>query len=126
MAEQDPLMEKLGQLLNSEEGMNQLQQAARMLGIGGEESGYASLPSAGQLSGLLGNLGGTGGEEGMDPQMLLRLGRMMQNMNKDNPSAALLRALRPLLREERRAKVDEAIRLLQLVNLLPLLREGMG
>lgn len=62
----------------------------------------------------------------MDPQMLLRLGRMMQNMNKDNPSAALLRALRPLLREERRAKVDEAIRLLQLVNLLPLLREGMG
>lgn len=126
MAEQDPLMEKLGQLLNSEEGMNQLQQAARMLGIGGEESGNASLPSAGQLSGLLGNLGGTGGEEGMDPQMLLRLGRMMQNMNKDNPSAALLRALWPLLREERRAKVDEAIRLLQLVNLLPLLREGMG
>ena len=38
--------------------------------------------------------------------------------------SALLRALRPLLSHARQKKVDEAIRILQMLRLLPLLKES--
>lgn len=40
----------------------------------------------------------------------------------DNSDAALLKALRPYLHGEREKKLDEAIRLMELSRLLPLLR----
>ncbi|HIQ59642.1 MAG TPA: hypothetical protein IAB22_09335, partial [Candidatus Merdivicinus intestinavium] len=40
------------------------------------------------------------------------------------PAAALLRALRPMLRESRQKRVDEALRILRLLSILPVLQQS--
>lgn len=48
--------------------------------------------------------------------------RVATQMNKDNDKTAFIRALRPLLSEERRSKADEAMKFLKLMDTLPLLK----
>lgn len=43
-------------------------------------------------------------------------------MNKENDKTAFIKALRPLLSDERRTKADEAIRFMKLMDTLPLLK----
>lgn len=43
-------------------------------------------------------------------------------MNTDNERTAFIKALRPLLSEERRQKADEAMKFLKLMDTLPLLK----
>ena len=45
-------------------------------------------------------------------------------MNQEDDSTRLLYALRPLLGAERQKKVDEALKILQMMRLLPLLKES--
>ena len=54
----------------------------------------------------------------------MQLRSLFQQIQTETPATALLRALRPLLKEERRHKVDEAVRILHLINLLPLLQQS--
>ena len=49
---------------------------------------------------------------------------VMGKLSTDDERTALLKALKPLLSESRRKKADEAIKILRLVSLLPLLRES--
>lgn len=116
MAE-DGLMEQLSGFLGSEEGIRQLQNAARMLGIGVPEQ-RAPDSSAG-----LHGQPGLSGIDGMDPQMMMKMVQLMQAARQETPSSAFLRALKPLLKEERRGRVDDAIRMMQLFSVLPMLRE---
>lgn len=119
MAE-DGLMEQLSSFLGSEEGIRQLQNAARMLGLGAPEQRTPD-PSAG-LQGLTGQPG-LPGIDGMDPQMMVKMVQLMQAARQETPSSAFLRALKPLLKEERRGRVDDAIRMMQLFSILPMLKE---
>lgn len=48
--------------------------------------------------------------------------RVAGQMNKDNDTTAFIKALRPLLSEERRNKADEAMKFLRLMETLPLLK----
>ena len=48
---------------------------------------------------------------------------LISDMNKDDDTTRLLKALKPFLREERRAKIDEAIKMLRLMKLLPLIQQ---
>ena len=45
-------------------------------------------------------------------------------MNQEDDATRLLRALRPLLSQARQKKVDEALKILQMLRLLPLLKES--
>ena len=45
-------------------------------------------------------------------------------LSSDDERTALLKALRPLLSEQRQKKTDEAIKILRLMSLLPLLRDS--
>ena len=47
---------------------------------------------------------------------------LMGNMNKEDSRTRLISDLKPLLSEERRKKADEAIKFLQLMEFLPLLK----
>lgn len=52
-------------------------------------------------------------------------GMLMQvaaQMNKDSDKTAFIKALRPLLSEERQHRADEAMRFMKLMDTLPLLR----
>ncbi|MBQ7295194.1 MAG: hypothetical protein IJW86_03250 [Clostridia bacterium] len=96
-----------------------------------------------QLSELAETFMGTSGEEkkessshksqpqqgfDFDPQMLAKIMKIMNKLSKqrDDPRCDLLRALRPMLSPEKQRKTDEAINMLRIFSLLPLIDELKG
>lgn len=132
--------EKLNSILGDKEAMGQIMALARSLGGGSQGTGeHPGPPPPGEtdqaadgaspdvqarqqsegampdLSALLGNL---------DPGMLQMGMRLIQEyQGSDDRNAALLSALRPFLREERRAKLDQA---LQIARITRLIRVALG
>ena len=125
----EDLTAKVQEILGSEEGMKQLQEMAKMLGLsGGEEPATQPAPQP-DLGAILSGLTGGGqaapsGEPPISPAGLAKLGSLLQSAKRDTPGAALLRALRPLLREGRQKRVDEALRIMRLLSLWPVLQQS--
>lgn len=74
----------------------------------------------------LGNLGGIGDLSGLGMPDLNRLSAILpilQAFNSHDQRLDFINALKPLLSEERRKKADEAVKLVKLMSVLPLLRE---
>lgn len=61
---------------------------------------------------------------GLDPEMLLKLLALFETLNQPDDNERFLLALKPLLREENRAKIDSAIRLMKLFTLLPIIKDS--
>ena len=57
-------------------------------------------------------------------QSLLRMAPLLGSLREETPGTQLLRALRPLLSPARQERLDQAIRLLQLTRVLPLLKSS--
>lgn len=80
--------------------------------------------SAGQaLSALQGSTSGANAPA-ISMDTILKIQRTMQALSRSNPNIDLLRAMRPLLSPRRARKVDDAIRIMQLIQLLPALKES--
>lgn len=63
----------------------------------------------------------------LDPQLMssvMKLAPALSMMRQEDSSTQLLNALRPFLGESRRKKLDEAMRILQLVRVLPYLKSS--
>jgi hypothetical protein len=98
---------------------------------------FSNPDSMEMIKNLMGMLGGNGGENHeeekkppqddlpFDPSVILKIKKAFDLMKKDDPRVTFLLALKPNLSEERCKKVDEAIHLLKLINLLPLLQDGI-
>lgn len=67
--------------------------------------------------------GAEGASAGFDPGMLVGLLGAVGAMSHDSEEVRVLRTLRPLLPPERQTRLDDAIRVLRLAALLPLLEE---
>lgn len=80
----------------------------------GENSGE---PASGENS-------GDGLFSGVDLGSMMKLVGMLGAAGGSSDDEKLLIALKPLLREENRGKVDTAVKLLKLISLLPLLKES--
>lgn len=105
-------------------------------GAGQEEGEGGSGVDFASLLGMLGGLGGGreekpppppeqgGGAPGLDPALLTTLSRAMAALREPDRNIQLLRALRPYLEAERQKKVDEAVKILHLMKLAPLLQES--
>ena len=129
--------EQLNSILGNQEAMNQIMALARSLS--GEQSPPAQAPPALEgppespayvpageespvppqdLSALLGQL---------DPGML-RMGMevVRQAQSSEDRSAALLSALRPFLREERRARLDRALQIARTARLVRAVLSVLG
>ena len=101
----------------SPEDLAQLQSMAAGL-FGGEEKRAAPPPPAQpepELADLLNNA-----------QLMGQLSRIMQAMRQEDSRTRLIAALKPLLSVPRRKRADEAIRLLRLLELLPMMTNGKG
>jgi hypothetical protein len=138
----DDLASMITQLLNSEEGMQQLRSVASALGLSDQPAGAAGQASPdfgpaadgapppakggfGDLSSLFGSAGqSSSGAPPLDLNTAMLLGRAMSALGQDDSNIQLLRALKPHFSDERAKKVDDAIRILQLIRLLPLLRDS--
>ncbi|MCM1487594.1 MAG: hypothetical protein NC203_04415 [Firmicutes bacterium] len=60
----------------------------------------------------------------IDIEGIMKLGEIMSSMSKSDKNTQLLLALKPHLRPENRQKADNAIKLLKILNILPLLKES--
>ncbi|WP_416201321.1 MAG: FH2 domain-containing protein [Thermocaproicibacter melissae] len=63
----------------------------------------------------------------LDPQVMglvMKLAPVLSAMRQEDNSTRLLNALRPFLGEDRRRRLDEAMRILQLARILPYLRNS--
>jgi hypothetical protein len=117
------LDDKLNQILSNPDTMNQIMSIANSLSSSGESSSpvpsdpqsQTGLPDLSSLSSLL------GGNDRVDPQLMGTLSQLMEEYSKpEDEKAALLRALRPFLREERSARIDRVIQLTRLSRVVKL------
>lgn len=142
----DDLSQQLNQILSDPQSMQQIQGMMSALGLNGNSGTQAAqsapaegLPSAPQsggfdpsaLAGMLGSLGKASPAPeqagGVTPELLqtvTRLAPLLGQVNREDDSTRLLRALRPLLSAQRQKKLDEAIKILQMMRLLPLLKDS--
>ena len=113
----DDLMNKLRNVLNDEDSMNQIRELAGMLSS--DASSSPEQPSAPNVP--------PPEMQGIDPVRLMQLGQVIQSASRDDNNIRLLTALRPLLREESQLKLDRVIKLYRLMNLYPALKQsGLG
>ncbi len=119
----EDLSAKLTQLLNDPEGMKQLQSMAQgLMGEGGldlsslmpQEQPKQSIPD---ISGLM---------SGVSPDQINMMMKLMSafNSTKEDDRTRLLMALRPHLTDKRKQRVDQAVKLLKLASVLPLINES--
>ncbi len=64
----------------------------------------------------------------IEPEAIFRIMSFMEKLNRrsDDPGQKLLMSLKPMLSSERQSKVDEALRLMSLLSLIPLINELGG
>ena len=105
----EDLSEKLAGLLSSPEGMQKIQSAMAALGGALPQEEAPPPPPA---------------ESGPDMAMLDKILPLLSNLNQENEDTRLLSALRPYLHGQRAQRLEESMRLMQLMRLLPLLTEG--
>ena len=80
-----------------------------------EEKQNSSFSGIHDLNSILGNA-----------QMMAKLSSIMSAMSKPDHRSELIKALKPLLSERRRKRADEAMQMLKLFEMLPLLTDMMG
>ena len=59
---------------------------------------------------------------GFDPSMIQKIMTVMSRMNYDNSRSDFIKALKPHLSTSRQKKADEAMKILKLFDILPLLQ----
>lgn len=64
------------------------------------------------------------GNNVFNADILGNLGKLSNAVSGDDQRTALLKALKPMLSEQRQQKADEAIKILKIIQLLPVLRES--
>ena len=71
------------------------------------------------------NKGSQGGLfDGLDLDALMKIMGLLEQMNKPDDNERFLLALKPLLRDENKTKIDSAVKILKLLALLPILKES--
>ncbi len=113
----DDLMQKLQGILNDKESMEQLNQLASMFAQGDSDKQGDCNNSPQQSV-------GTPDDLGIDMNMVMSIGRLMQKNNEQDERRDLLLALKPLLKEETQIKVDRILMILRVISLLPILKES--
>lgn len=115
----DDLSARLAEILNDPKAMSEVRAMAEgLLGEKPQAAPRDTTPLA-DLSSLL-----SGG--GLDTNQMASIIKVVNALKsrQDNARAQLLLALKPHLSEPRREKVDTAVKLLQLIEALPLLKES--
>ncbi|MBR3144280.1 MAG: hypothetical protein IKF53_00110 [Clostridia bacterium] len=103
----DDINEKLKSLLDDPDSMEKVRLMAESI-LGEETSDDSS-----------------SNDIGLDPMTLSKIAGVMKRLNSGGDNRTkLLSSLRPLLSEERQKKVDTAIKLLRLIDILPYLKES--
>ena len=110
----DDLAEKLNAFLSSPDAMEKLQGAMEAFGISSAslpENEEAPPPPANELGDLSG---------------LLKLAPLISQLGQEDQNTVLLNALRPYLHGEREKRLNDSMKMMKLLKLLPLLQQKGG
>lgn len=130
----DNLSKMISDILADEQSCNMLSELADSLGLSG--SSKSDEKSAKQsdnfdlsaIASLLSSSNGEGKSEddgfNINPETMFKIGKALSSLKTDDKDVALLRALKPFISDERKHKVDEAVKILKLLSLLPLLKDS--
>ena len=153
----EDMMNKLQSILNDEESMKHIQELAGMLAAGTDETQQSAAQSPPvtsnssqsspqnqtqqqnsnefDISQLLQGLGiNNGGQpknqnqtSDFDFSKLLKIQQVVQAANKPDNNISFLLALKPLLRDENKVKIDRLVKIFKLFSIYPLIKEsGLG
>lgn len=125
----DDLQNKINQIMSDPEALKQVQNLGEMLGLANGGSNASAAPPAPapqvsappapapgpDLTSLLGGDGLAG---------ITKLMPILQSIKQEDETTHLLLALRPFLSEPKKKKLDEAKKMLQMLKLLPLLKNN--
>lgn len=117
----EELAQKISALLQSPDSMEKIRNAMSAFGLSSDEMASAAVTekeparSASPLPAQGVDVGALGALTGVLP--------LLKNMQADDQNTALLRSLRPYLHGEREKKLDDAIKMMQWMKVIPLLRE---
>lgn len=64
------------------------------------------------------------GFNGIDPEMMMKFGKIFSEINKGDKNTELLMALKPHLQAENQHKVDSAMKIARLVSLFPHIKDS--
>lgn len=119
---ENALPPELMSILQNEDTLRMLRQTADGLGLGGQLEGA--------LQGALQPLSSSAApppeekpesDAGLNPEMLKMVSALMQAMRlsgKGSPETSFLKSLKPLLRPEKSAKIDQALQMIQLMGIM--------
>ena len=112
-------MDSINDILSSltDDDMENLREAAASL-FGNTESDSKKSDSSSAMPDFANILG--------NAQMMAKLSSVMGAMNKTDNRTRLIEALKPLLSDKRRKKADEAMQMMKLMELLPMITQIMG
>ena len=104
----DDLMDKIQEVLSDKESMEQIRQLASMLGVSPEDEAPPAKekPAMPELSALS------------------AIKNLASNSAAGDKNIALLLALKPLHKDESKAKIDRIIRIFRIMALYPLIRDS--
>lgn len=98
-------------------GQNQQNQQA--------QQSQSPMPDLSMLSQLFGGqTGGGSSSSSFDIGKIAKIGEAIKNANHKDESVDLILALKPFLKEEKRAKADKIVKLMKILTLLPILKES--
>ena len=122
----DDLTSRINQILSDPQSMQMIQNMAQSLGLNPPQEQAAVVPPtpAEQLGLGQSNPSPTPSLPSIDMNSILQIQKAMQLFASGNKNVELLRSLRPLLSEKRQKKVDDAVRIMQLIQMLPMLKES--
>ena len=120
----DDITDKLKGLLDSPEGLEQIKSiASSFLDKGSSEPEHEKEHhSKGREHSSDSPLSALGKD--IDINMIFKIKSALDSFNVDDEKFGLLHALKPHLRPARQIRVDEAIKILRLINLMPLFKDN--
>ncbi|MBO4941607.1 MAG: hypothetical protein J6D15_05340 [Clostridia bacterium] len=113
-------VEKLQEMLGSEDGQSQIQNLLGLFASGnGENAESREEDTAKQAAELF-------GDGGMDLSSIMQMGGIMSAISgaKQNSHTAFLNALKPLLKQSRRKKLDQAAQLMKMTAVFKAFKEN--
>lgn len=116
----DDLAGKLSELLNDPQTMEKIKGLSGLLGQSSSEAPQPARTTAPQQPAVP----DTSAFPADMMQAMMKLAPLFSVLKQEDDSTRLLHALRPLLGERRQKRLDESVRMMQMMRILPLLKNS--
>lgn len=118
---ENALPPELMSILQNEDTLRMLRQTAEGMGLGGQLDHALQNLSPSETPPPEPEKQESGTGSGFSPEMLKMVSALMQAMRlsgKGSPETSFLKSLKPLLRPEKSAKIDQALQMIQLMGIM--------